>query len=699
MGGTPSVTPNVAERLLSATVARRSPVISPRYRETMTSNRLAQETSPYLRQHRENPVDWFAWGPAAFAAATERNVPILLSVGYSACHWCHVMAHECFEDTAVADRMNALFVNVKVDREERPDVDAVYMDAVQAMTGRGGWPMTVFLTPSGAPFYGGTYFPKPQFLQLLASIDDVWRTRPGDVQQNVTAMSEALSRSANVQPVAEYPGPDLVDLGLSQLAGQFDAEWGGFGGAPKFPSTMSLDLLARSFAISADDAARTILTTSLDAMASGGMYDHIGGGFARYSVDAQWLVPHFEKMLYDQALLAGVYLHASLVFDKPEWRQVVAETTSYVLSELRHEDGGFFSAEDADSLDDYGHSHEGHFYVWSEAEIAEVVPAEILPATLAWYEITGHGNFEGRNIPARLNHRGNLLRSPDVERARALLYAARTSRARPGLDNKIITEWNGLMLSSLAQAAAAYRRADWLEAASKNGEFLWRELRDDHGRWMRSWQQDGSPRARHTALACDLAAVVDAFTRLGEASGMSVWFARARETADQLLDHFWDATNGGLFTTPDDGEQLIVRQKDLLDNATPSANSSAALALYRLGALTGESRYERIADQILLLLGHVAKSAPSAFGHLLAAVHLRNVGVTEIVVAGERPDLVDFVQKHWLPTAVIAWGEPFDSPLWQDRTGDRAYVCRKYACQVPSSTIDELTESLRLALN
>jgi len=662
-------------------------------------NRLAQETSPYLRQHRDNPVEWYPWGEAAFAAAHERNVPILLSVGYSACHWCHVMAHECFEDQQTAEMMNKLFVNVKVDREERPDVDSIYMDAVQSMTGRGGWPMTVFCTPDAKPFFGGTYFPKPSFMQLMSAIDDAWRNRRQDIDSNIAALMESLQRTTHIAPSDDMPGAELFNNAVAQLSRTFDASWGGFGGAPKFPSTMNLGVALRAYLNDESPELAALVTTSLDAMASGGIYDHIGGGFSRYSVDEKWLVPHFEKMLYDQALLTGVYLHASLVFDKPEWRQVVDETINYVLSELCHEDGGFFSAEDADSLDDHGHSHEGHFYVWSEAQIADVVPAEILPATLDWYEITSHGNFEGSNIPARLNHRGNLLRTPDVERARALLHAARTKRARPGLDNKIITEWNGLMLSSLAQAAAAYHRPDWLAAASKNGEFLWRELRDGNGRWMRSWQQDGSPRARHTALACDLAAVVDAFTRLGEASGTSVWFARARETADQLLDHYWDATNGGLFTTPDDGEQLIVRQKDLMDNATPSANSIAALALYRLGALTGESRYERIADQILLLLGRVANSAPSAFGNLLAAVHLRQVGATEIVVAGDRPDLVAFVQENWLPTAVIAWGETFDSPLWQDRTGDRAFVCRKYACQAPSTTIDELKESLRLALN
>jgi len=662
-------------------------------------NRLAQETSPYLRQHRDNPVEWYPWGAAAFDAARARNVPILLSVGYSACHWCHVMAHECFEDQQTAEMMNKLFVNVKVDREERPDVDSIYMDAVQSMTGRGGWPMTVFCTPDAKPFFGGTYFPKPSFMQLMSAIDDAWRNRRQDIDTNIAALMESLQRTTHIAPSDDLPGDELFNNAVAQLGRSFDASWGGFGGAPKFPSTMNLGVALRAYLNDESPELAALVTTSLDAMASGGIYDHIGGGFSRYSVDEKWLVPHFEKMLYDQALLTGVYLHASLVFDKPEWRQVVDETISYVLSELCHEDGGFFSAEDADSLDDHGHSHEGHFYVWSEAQIAEVVPAEILPATLEWYEITSHGNFEGSNIPARLNHRGNLLRPPDVERARVLLHAARTKRARPGLDNKIITEWNALMLSSLAQAAAAYHRADWLAAAIKNGEFLWRELRDHNGRWMRSWQQDGSPRARHTALACDLAAVVDAFTRLGEASGASVWVARARETAEQLLDHYWDATNGGLFTTPDDGEQLIVRQKDLMDNATPSANSIAALALYRLGALTGESRYERIADQILLLLGRVANSAPSAFGHLLAAVHLRHVGVTEIVVAGDRPDLVAFVQQRWLPTAVIAWGEPFDSPLWLERTGDRAFVCRKYACQAPSSTIDELKESLRLALN
>jgi uncharacterized protein YyaL (SSP411 family) len=657
-------------------------------------NRLADETSPYLRQHRDNPVDWYAWGPEAFAAATDRNVPVLLSVGYSACHWCHVMAHECFEDTEVAEQMNELFVNVKVDREERPDVDAIYMDAVQAMTGRGGWPMTVFLTPSGEPFYGGTYFPKPQFLQLMAAIDDVWRTRPGDIQQNVTALGQALSRSANVQPMADYPAQEIVDLGLQQLAGQFDAEWGGFGGAPKFPSTMSLDLVARSFSTTGDDNARTILTTSLDAMASGGMYDHIGGGFARYSVDAQWLVPHFEKMLYDQALLLRVYTHAWLATGEDRYRQVVEETVGYVLRDLRHPGGGFYSAEDADSPDEHGHGHEGLFHTWSVDEVRAVLGADA-DAALEWYEFTHDGNFEGRTIPARLHHRGALARPDHIEDARRRLFAARELRLRPGLDDKVLTEWNGLMLASLCEAAAAFDRGDWTDAAVANGEFLLRELRRPDGRWHRSWHGGGNPPARHQALAADHATLIDGFTRLAELTGQARWIGRAREVVDVLLDHFWDVDRGGLYTTPNDGEQLVARQKELLDNATPSANSTAALALYRLGALTGEARYTNHADQIIRLLARAIPQSPSAFSQALMAVALRYSGVAEIVITGDRPDLLAEVRRRWLPHAVVAWGEPYDSPLWEMRGDDLAFVCHDHVCQLPVGTVADLADQLR----
>ncbi len=660
-------------------------------------NRLAAETSPYLRQHRDNPVDWYAWGPEAFAEAAARQTPILLSVGYSACHWCHVMAHECFEDDEVAEAMNRLFVNVKVDREERPDVDAVYMDAVQAMTSRGGWPMTVFMTPDGHPFYGGTYFPKPQFMQLMNAIDDVWRNRRDDVDNNVKALGQALGRTAQLAPAADLPGVEALNAALGSLVSSFDTEWGGFGSAPKFPSTMSVDLLLRSYATNKSDDAATIITTTLDAMASGGMYDHLGGGFARYSVDERWLVPHFEKMLYDQALLVRAYLHGSQTFGHARWRQVVEETIGYVLRDLRHPDGGFYSAEDADSPDEHGHGHEGLFYVWTAEEVRAVL-GDDADAAFEWYEFThpenSGGNFEGRIIPCRLFHRGDLLRPADVEAARQRLFDHRTTRLRPGLDDKVLTEWNALMLSSLAEAAAAFERDDWRDAAVANAEFLLRELRRPDGRWLRSWQDDGQPQARHAALAADHAAVVDAFTRVYELTGEARWLTVAAETADVLLDHFWDVDAGGLFTTADDGEQLIARQKDLMDNATPAANSLAAWSLYRLAALTGEVRYANQADRILQLIGAVLGQAPSAFSLALAALAFRLQGSVEVVIAGDRPDLRKVVQQAWIPNGVLAWGERTDSPLWSERVDGAAYLCRNYACQLPATTTDELLAQL-----
>ena len=567
------------------------------------------------------------------------------------------------------------------------------MDAVQAMTGRGGWPMTVFLTPAGEPFYGGTYFPKPQFMQLMASIDDVWRNRPDDIQQNVKALGEALQRSANVLPVADYPGPELVLLGLQQLTEQFDAQWGGFGGAPKFPSTMSLDLVARALRVSPTDELRAMLTTSLDAMASGGIYDHLGGGFARYSVDAQWLVPHFEKMLYDQALLVRVYVHAALLTGEARYRQVVEETVGYVLRDLCHPAGGFFSAEDADSPDEHGHGHEGLFHTWTVQEVRAVLGADADEA-LSWYEFTADGNFEGRTIPARVHHRGDIVRPAAIERARQRLFEAREQRLRPGLDDKVLTEWNGLMLASLCEAAAAFDRPDWRDAAIANGEFLLRELRQPSGRWHRAWHEGGSPPARHHALAGDHATVVDAFTRLAELTGQARWVEHAREVADVLLDHFWDVDRGGLFTTPDDGEQLVARQKELLDNATPSANSSAALALARLGALTGEARYTNHADQIIRLLARAVPQSPAAFSQALMAVASRQAGATEIVITGDRRDLLAEVRRHWLPDAVMAWGEPFDSPLWHQRADGLAFVCHDHACQLPAENVTDLAAQL-----
>jgi uncharacterized protein len=687
-------------------------------------NRLADETSPYLRQHADNPVDWYPWGDEAFAAARRRDKPVLLSVGYSACHWCHVMAHESFEDPEIAALMNELFVSIKVDREERPDVDEIYMEAVQALTGQGGWPMTVFLTPDGRPFFGGTYFPSTRrggmiaFPELCRRIDELWRTRRPDVDSQAGQLTAALGRSALVEPADGPPGGDALEAAVKALRQQHDDAHGGFGGAPKFPQAMSLDLLLRVLARRPvpDPDIQGVVETSLDAMASGGIYDHLGGGFARYSVDAVWLVPHFEKMLYDQALLVRAYLHAWQALGHERYRQVLGETVGYVLRDLRHPEGGLRSAEDADS-----EGEEGRFYVWTPDQVVAALDGDrdLADDVMAFYGVTPGGNFEGRTILNRIHARGpggaDLARPPRIEEARARLFAARERRVRPGVDDKVLTEWNGLMLAALAEAAAATGRRDWLDAAIGTGEFLLRSLRREDGRWLRSWQADGhasrshgpsgrrsgdhvSGRARHLAYAADHAALVDAFVRLAEATGQARWLDAASSTADALLDLFWDEDRGGLFTTGSDAERLVARNKDLMDNATPSANSLAAVALLRLAALTGDERYRDRADRILRLAGSLATQHPTAFGHLLAAVDLAVDGIDEVVVAGDRPDLVTVVQGRFLPGAVLAWGERYASPLWEGRDDGRAYVCRNYACQLPAEDPDALAAQLHTGL-
>jgi uncharacterized protein YyaL (SSP411 family) len=671
-------------------------------------NRLSRETSPYLRQHADNPVDWYPWGAEAFAAARGEDRPILLSVGYSACHWCHVMAHESFEDPEIAGVMNRLFVNVKVDREERPDVDALYMEVVQALTGQGGWPMTVFMTPEGKPFFGGTYFPKTpragmtSFPDLCRRIDEVWRTRREDLTAQAVELTGALGRTSRLTPADDLPDAGAtIDEALHTLLAQHDTRWGGFGGAPKFPQAMSLEVVVRAVARggSGAAAARSALETSLDAMASGGMYDHLGGGFARYSVDNVWLVPHFEKMLYDQALLARVYLHAWQATGLDRYRQVVDESVGYVLRELRHAAGGFYSAEDADS-----EGEEGRFYVWSPDDIRAVLGSDdedgadgagLAGRVVEYYGVSAEGNFEhsGRSILNRIHARGDLARPGDIEGARARLFAAREKRVRPGLDDKVLTEWNGLMLATLAEAAAATGRDDWLEAAVVNGEFLLDRLRREDGRWLRSWQADGG--ARHLAFAADYGALLDGFVRLAEATGQARWIEAARATADGLLDLFWDEENGGAFTTGSDAEQLVASTKDLMDNATPSSNSLAAAGLLRLAALTGEDRFRDAAETALRLAGPLVSQHPTAFGHLLAALDMVAHGVDEVVVpGGDRSDLVEAVQRAYTPNAVLAWGERFDSPLWEDREDGKAYVCRDFSCQLPATDVSTLLMQL-----
>ena len=661
-------------------------------------NRLADESSPYLRQHADNPVDWYPWGDEAFEKATKEDKPVLLSVGYSACHWCHVMAHESFEDPDVAAVMNELFVNIKVDREERPDVDAIYMEAVQAMSGSGGWPMTVFMAPDGRPFFGGTYFPKaaghgrPGFPDLLRAVADAWANNRSDIDTQADELTEAVrARSAVEAPPAGADvgvSPEVLRLTYAALAQAHDREWGGFGRAPKFPMTTNLELLLRAYTHNRDESTMEIVVTTLDAMASGGIYDHLGGGFARYSVDAFWMVPHFEKMLYDNALIPRPYLHAWQLTGEPRFRQVVEETVGYVMRDLRAPEGGLYSAEDADS-----EGEEGKFYVWRPEEIAAVL-GDAAEAFSQWYGVTHAGNFEGSNILHR-PVRGDLVRPAPVEEARRLLLEHRAQRVRPGLDDKIVTEWNAMFAATLAEAGAAFGRSDWVAEADGIARFLVAHLRREDGRWMRAWQRDSGP--RHLAYAVDYAHLIDAFTRLAEATGRAEWIAEARATGGALLDLFWDDADGGVFTTGTDGEALLVRNKDVFDGATPSANSVAAGALLRLGALTGEARFTDAAHAILRLLHAHLAHHPTAVTAAVAAVDMVVTGITEIVVSGDRPDLVDVIRTRYLPNAVLAWGEPYPSPLWEGRgpgTPAAAYVCRDFVCALPATDVTRLTQQL-----
>jgi uncharacterized protein YyaL (SSP411 family) len=656
------------------------------------ANRLAGETSPYLRQHADNPVAWYPWGPDAFAAARERDVPILLSVGYSACHWCHVMAHESFEDPATAAVMNRGFVCVKVDREERPDVDAVYMEAVQAVSGSGGWPMTVFLLPDGRPFFAGTYLPRDRFVDLMQRVTDAWRSRRDGLEADADALVAAV-RTGTALPSQTWAAagdpsvagsPALLDTAADALLARVDPQWGGLGRAPKFPQPATVELLLHAWARNGRDDLLGAVRTTLDAMASGGIYDHLGGGFARYATDRRWLVPHFEKMLYDNALLVRLYSRAWAATGAPAYRQVAEETVGYLLRPpIAQAAGGLSSAEDADS-----EGREGAFYVWSHAEVRAVAPAAV-----DWYGVSEAGNWEGVNILWR-PERGDLLRPPEVEAARAALWERRETRPRPGLDDKVLTEWNAMAVAALAEAGATLGRPAWVSAAEELARFLLAELRVE-GRWMRSWQ---AGRARHLAYAADHAWLVEAFTRLAEATGEPNWLGEAAAVATALLDHYGDAEGGGLYTTADDAEVLIARTKDTYDGALPSANSVAAGALLRLGALCGEERFGDAARRLISAMAPALASAPVAFAALVAAADLERRGLVEVVVTGERPDLVAAVTGAYRPDVVLAWGRPYPSPLWagRDAPTDRgvAYVCRDYTCRAPVATVEELTAAL-----
>ncbi len=660
-------------------------------------NRLARETSPYLRQHADNPVEWYPWGEEAFAAAVERDVPILLSIGYSACHWCHVMAHESFEDADVAAVMNRVFVNIKVDREERPDVDDIYMEATQAMTGQGGWPMTVACTPDGRPFFAGTYFPKERrggmigFVELCERIDELWRTRRDELLAQADQLTGTLGRSALVEASTGQPTPAELDRAIDSLLAASDLEHGGLGGAPKFPQPMAQEVLAAA-AARGNKRALSALVTTLDHMAAGGIYDQLGGGFSRYSVDGVWLVPHFEKMLYDNALLIRLYLHGWQLTKHERFRQVLTETVGYVLRDLRQPDGGVASAEDADS-----EGEEGKFYVWTDDELQAML-GDGADAAREWYGFQPGGNFEhGTTILNRLHAVGELARSAEIEAARAAMFAARARRVRPGLDDKVLTEWNAYLVASLAEAGAATGETAWVKAAVAIAEFLLDHLRRADRRWLRSWQADAG--AKHLAYATDHGALIDAFTRLAEATGQARWIDEARATADALIDLFWDESHGGVFTTGHDAESLIARPKDLMDNATPGANGLAAVSLLRLAALTDDERYRNAGHAIVRLLGTMAIQHPTAFGHVLAAVDLAARGTTEVVIPGDRPDLVAAVQADLRPNVVLAWGEQYHSPLWEGRREEMAYVCRRYTCLLPADDVATLRAQLDVVVS
>jgi hypothetical protein len=690
-------------------------------------NHLADETSPYLRQHADNPVEWFPWGDAALRRAREEDKPIFLSIGYASCHWCHVMAHESFEDPETAADLARWFISVKVDREERPDLDTVYMAATQALTGSGGWPMSVFCTPDGRPFYAGTYFPPverhgmPPFRRVVEALGQAWLTERAQVLAQADALVAAVERelrlaetlsaedaaAAATEPAAAGAGRPtrgtlLGDGGESTadpvaaeriaavvggLRAGFDPEWGGFGPAPKFPRPTLVELCLRHAHSAGPDAdeARHMARRTLDAMAAGGIYDHIVGGFCRYSTDTRWLVPHFEKMLTDQALLARAYLHAWQDGGKSDDLAVVTETLDWVLRDLSTPEGALYSSFDADAG-----GVEGAHATFTMGELREILPPELVAPTAEWYGITDAGNWEGRAIPVRPVG-APLRRPPEIEEARVLLAAARALRVQPARDEKVLTEWNAMAAATLAEVASATGHAEYGRRAEEIGTFLWEAMYAD-GRLMRSWQ---GGRARHLAVAADHAWLAEACLRLSEWTGHTLWRERALAAVRQLLHLFWDEGAGGFFTTGSDAEALVVRPKEFLDGALPAANSIALTALLRANALVEDPVLDKAAERTLALARPLPARHPGALADMVAALPMWS-GRYEIVVTGDRPDLLAEVRRRWLPAAVTAWGQPDDGPLFDGRPHEpgRAYVCQARACRMPADDAATLAAQL-----
>ena len=642
-------------------------------------NALKDEASPYLRQHADNPVDWLPWGESSLARARKLDRPLFISIGYASCHWCHVMAHESFEDDAVAKRLNEAFVPIKVDREERPDVDAIYLEAVQAISGRGGWPLSVFATPDGRPFFGGTYFPKtprhgsPGFLDVLDAIADAWVTRRSEIDSDAQSLTDAVAdRLHGTEPSVEpTPALDLVEGAMTCFTALFDDEHPGIGGAPKFPQAPILELALHAGRLG-DRRAEEMALAALDAMASGGIYDHLGGGFCRYSVDRAWQVPHFEKMLYDEASLARAYLHAWQVTGEARYLQVVDETLSYVLRDLAAPGGGIYAAEDADS-----EGEEGRFYVWTRAEFDAALGDDAAQAA-AWYGVSDVGNFEGRNVLHR-PVRGEWIRPAAIERARAKLFSARARCPRPSLDDQVVTEWNAMTASVLAEAATATGDARFRDGARAIATFLCADLRRPDGRWLRSFAQG---RAEQLAVANDYAWLVDAFTRLGELGGDAADFAEATVIARDLIALF-SADDGGWYQTGSDATPLVVRPCELFDGVTPAAGSIAAHALERLGAITGEGTFTDRARATIGAAGAALQQSPIVFPQLVEAALFSEIGVVEVVVVGGDDELVRAAGRPYAPERVLVLGAETKSPLASGKDRDGVYVCRMGTCLAP----------------
>jgi uncharacterized protein YyaL (SSP411 family) len=664
-------------------------------------NRLAGETSPYLLQHKDNPVDWYPWGEEALRKAKDEDKPILLSVGYSACHWCHVMEHESFEDSATAAFMNEHFVSIKVDREERPDIDSIYMQATQAMTGHGGWPMTVFMDPEGVPFYCGTYFPPeprhgiPSFRQLMEGVAKAWSTRRAEILSEGPRMVRHLESASRLQPSQAILSPRVLDDAERALAQVYDPINGGFGGAPKFPPASSLEFLMRRMTDAQRDSTRAqeIVERTLERMARGGMYDQVGGGFARYSVDAHWMIPHFEKMLYDNALLARAYLHGWQVTGNDYFRRICTEVLDWALLEMRAPEGGFYSALDADS-----EGEEGKFYVWTSDEVRDLLGDDAEPLIRYW-GLDAEPNFEGANV---LHVVGDGIDPELLEGARARLYEARARRVWPGLDEKRLAAWNALMVSALAEAGAALERPEYVDAARTCAGFILESMRDESGRLLRTYK-DG--RASLNAYLEDHAFLAEALLDLYQATFETHWFSDARALVDVIMERFADP-QGGFFTTSNDHEALVTRPKDIQDHPIPSGNSSATFALLRLAAFTGEREYEQRALDLLRLLHEPAARHPQAFAHLLQALHFHFAPRKELALVGESVEpLARVARSAFRPALVVAAMRPGDEeaqseiPLLRDRSAVNgsaaAYVCENFTCKLPVTAPDEL----ELALN